>query len=209
MDAAGPCADLESFLTGSAAEIAPRLLGAVLTGRGAALRLTEVEAYLGVGEDPASHANRGRTPRTASMFGPPARLYCYFSYGMHVCANVVVHPVGEAGAVLLRAGEVVDGLEFARARRRTSRSDADLASGPARLTLALGIELADDGTSLIDGPIRLELPAARPDQGLVREGPRTGVSGDGGSERYPLRFWFDGDPTVSPSRRHTPRGRAG
>ena len=77
------------------------------------------------------------------MFGPPGHLYTYFTYGMHVCANIVCSPEGEASAVLLRAGEIVDGIEVARMRRAPSRTDADLARGPARLTVALGITLAD------------------------------------------------------------------
>lgn len=203
MDAAA--SQLEAVLTGSAVELVPALLGAVVRGRGVAVRLTEVEAYLGPGEDPGSHAHRGRTPRTAPMFGRPAHLYCYLSYGMHVCANVVVHPPGGAGAVLLRAGEVVDGVDIARSRRASSRADADLASGPARLTKALGVTLADDATSLVDGPIRLELATAPPDASEIRSGPRTGVAGPGGTEHYPWRFWLDADATVSPFRASRPR----
>lgn len=169
------------------------------------MRLTEVEAYLG-DVDPGSHAFRGPTPRTRIMFGPPGTLYAYFSYGMHVCANVVCSPDGEASAVLLRAGEVVDGVDVARARRTSSRSDADLASGPARLCVALGITLDDNGDDLARGPIRLELPHAPPS--AVDSGPRTGVSGAGGSTAYPWRFWIPGDPTVSPYRASTlQRGR--
>lgn len=189
-------------------EVAPRLLGAVLHGRDAAVRLTEVEAYLGP-QDPGSHAYRGRTRRNAIMFGPPGHLYVYFTYGMHVCANVVCGPEGEPSGVLLRAGEVVAGVEAARARRvsslrSTTLRDADLARGPARLCVALGITLADDGARLGER-FRLELsphPVAP-----VASGPRTGVSGDGGTEAYPWRFYLPGDPTVSPYKKHVPKKR--
>lgn len=185
-------------------EVAPLLLGAVIHGRGVSVRLTEVEAYLGE-VDPGSHAFRGETRRNAVMFGPPGHLYTYFTYGMHVCANVVCSPEGIASAVLLRAGEVVDGLELARERRTRSTCDADLARGPARLCVALGITLADDGADLSTGDIRLELaPHPVP---LVATGPRTGVSGPGGTDAYPWRFWIPGDPTVSPYKASVPRVR--
>jgi DNA-3-methyladenine glycosylase len=188
-------------LSAPSIEVAPRLLGALLHGRGVTIRLTEVEAYLGE-VDPGSHAFRGQTRRNAVMFGPPGHLYTYFTYGMHVCANVVCSPAGIASAVLLRAGEVVDGLETARERRTTSKRDADLASGPARLCVALGITLADDGADLSAGDLRLEAPPhPEPD---VSTGPRTGVSGAGGTEAYPWRFWITGDPTVS-SYKASPR----
>lgn len=175
----------------------------MLHGRGVAVRLTEVEAYLGH-QDPGSHAYRGRTRRNAIMFGPPGHLYVYFTYGMHVCANVVCGPEGEASAVLLRAGEVVAGVDAARARRITARRDADLARGPARLCVALGIALADDGARLGE-EFRLELsphPVAP-----VASGPRTGVSGAGGTDAYPWRFSVPGDPTVSPYKKHAPKRR--
>lgn len=176
-------------------EIAPLLLGAVVHGRGVSVRLTEVEAYLGE-VDPGSHAFRGQTRRNAVMYGPAGHLYTYFTYGMHVCANVVCSPEGVATAVLLRAGEVVDGIELARERRTTSKTDADLARGPARLCVALGIRLDDDGADLANGPIRLE-PASHPVPAFAN-GPRTGVSGAGGSDAYPWRFWIPGESTVSP-----------
>jgi len=139
------------------------------------------------------------------MFDRPGTLYVYFSYGMHVCANIVTSPAGEASAILVRAGEVVDGVELARSRRRTSKTDADLARGPARLCVALGITLADNGDDLETGDIRLELPDAAPV--AFAQGPRTGVSGAGGSDEYPWRFWIPGDPTVSPYKASPPRGR--
>jgi DNA-3-methyladenine glycosylase len=153
------------FLSGSALDVAPRLLGATIHCDGVAVRLTEVEAYLGA-EDPGSHAFRGRTARNAPMFGRAGHLYCYFTYGMHTCANVVTGPVGSAQGVLLRAGEVVEGIESARSRRQSSRSDHDLARGPARLTVAMGIRLDETGSDLNGGRVQLDLPAHR------RLGPR-------------------------------------
>jgi DNA-3-methyladenine glycosylase len=177
-------------------DAAPRLLGSFLTVRDVTVRVTEVEAYRGQ-TDPGSHAYRGPTPRTQIMFGPPGHLYVYFSYGMHVCANVFTSPEGEASAVLLRAGEVVDGIEIARTRRVTSRNDRGLASGPARLCVAVGITLADNGADVSSGPIHLELADAALNPDTIRNGPRTGVSGRGGSEEFPWRFWIADDPTVS------------
>lgn len=176
----------------------------MLHGRGVSVRLTEVEAYLGA-EDPGSHGFRGKTRRNATMFGPAGHLYVYFTYGMHTCANIVCGLDGQSTGVLLRAGEIVRGVEVARERRLTSRSDADLARGPARLTVALGIHLSDDGAQL-GQEFRLD-PAPHP-VSPVASGPRTGVSGPGGSEDYPWRFWIPGDPTVSPYKRHVPKRRA-
>jgi DNA-3-methyladenine glycosylase len=197
---------LERVLTGSAVEAAPLLLGAVLRRTDehgtVAIRLTEVEAYLGVGEDPGSHAFRRRSPRNATMFGPPARLYAYFTYGMHVCANIVCSPEGSASAVLLRAGEVVEGVDIARSRRPVARNDRDLARGPARLASALGIPLADDGADLDAAPYELVLPETAVPPESVAAGPRTGVSGPGGGDAFPWRFWLRDHPSVSPYRRH-------
>src|SRR3954447_3717881 len=131
--------------------LAPKLLGAVLAsdvgGARVAVRLTEVEAYEGL-DDPASHAFRGRTARTAVMFGPPGHLFFYFTYGMHWCANIVCGVDGVASAVLLRAGEVVDGLATARSRRPAARRDSDLARGPARLASCLGLAAGQNGLDL-------------------------------------------------------------
>src|ERR1700710_395241 len=140
-------------LEGAPDDVAPTLLGCWLVtdrpdGR-VAVRLTEVEAYSGSGIAPAAHSHRGPTPRASIMFGPPGRLYVYFSYGVHWCANVVVGPEGDGEAVLLRAGEVVVGEELARSRRPAARSPRDLAGGPARLTQALGIGPGDKGADLL------------------------------------------------------------
>lgn len=188
--------------------VAPRLLGSRLVSESPDGRvtvvLTEVEAYAGVGEDPGSHAFRGMTARNRTMFGEPGLLYVYFTYGMHWCANVVTGPAGEASAVLLRAGRVVEGQELALERRATAKHVRDLARGPARLAVALGLTGASDGVDLLNpaSPVRLEV-ARQPWQAHV-VGPRTGVSGAGADT--PWRFAAD-DPTVSPYRSATPRMR--
>jgi DNA-3-methyladenine glycosylase len=176
----------------------------VLHGRGVSVRLTEVEAYLG-DRDPGSHAYRGRTRRNAVMFGPPGHLYVYFTYGMHTCANIVCGEEGQATGVLLRAGAIVEGVDAARARRITSKTDADLARGPARLAVALGITLGDDGVRLGE-LFRLDLPPHPVPE--FATGPRTGVSGAGGSDDYLWRFWIPGDPTVSPYKKSVPKKRS-
>ncbi len=183
---------LREVLAGPVLEVAPRLLGAVLTHGDVAVRLTEVEAYDGP-NDPGSHAFRGRTPRNAAMFGDPGHLYVYFTYGMHHCCNVVCGPPGTPSAVLLRAGEVVRGAEIARSRR-TSRSDRDLARGPARLCQALAIGLAENGADLTSGPLTLE-PGEQVTE--VSTGPRVGLRG---APDRPWRFWESGAATVSSYR---------
>lgn len=198
---------LATHLGGPATEAARALLGCLISGNGVTVRLTEVEAYAGVGEDPGSHAHRGRTRRNTAMFGPPGHAYVYFTYGMHWCLNVVCGPPGYASAVLLRAGEVVEGVETARARRPHA-SDRDLARGPARLTTALAVDKSADGTPLLDGTGPLALrPGVAVDPDRIRAGPRVGIPGDGAPT--PWRFWIDGEPTVSPYRPHTPRNRVG
>jgi len=200
------------FLRRSPLEVAPALLGSRLTVGDVSLRITEVEAYLGVGEDPGSHSFRGQTARNSTMFGDAGHLYVYFTYGMHTCANIVCSPPGTSGGILVRAGEIVAGLDTARERRTTSKRDTDLAQGPARLTVALGIAMTDDGADLFASRVRLDV-AAPLAPALISSGPRTGVAGPGGSVDYPWRYWITGDPTVSPykpakSSKTAPKPRA-
>ncbi|MBD8703330.1 DNA-3-methyladenine glycosylase [Frigoribacterium sp. CFBP 13712] len=203
-----PADDATRLLSGAALEVAPQLLGAVVRLGDVAVRLTEVEAYLGVGDDPGSHAHRGRTARNSSMFGPAGTVYVYLSYGIHRCVNLVCGPVGEASGLLLRSGEVVEGVDTARSRRTTSRGAVDLARGPGRFGSALGVDLADDGTRLGGGRLSLELPSGP--SPVVETGPRVGVAGEGGHESRPWRFWIAGDPTVSVYRSAARRtGRRG
>jgi len=184
-------------------EVARDLLGMHLVRDDIVLRLTEVEAYAG-GHDPASHAFRGATERNAVMFGPGGHAYVYFTYGMHFCVNLVCGPAGAAAAVLLRAGEVVGGLETARQRRPGVR-DRDLARGPARLTKALAIDRTLNGADVTvrTSPLRITPGEPVPDA-VVRRGPRVGVNA---AHDLPWRMWVDGDATVSPYRPHVHRKR--
>ena len=183
-------------------EVAPRLLGAVLRHGPVAVRLTELEAYEGA-TDPASHAFRGRTARNAVMFGPPGHLYLYFTYGMHWAGNISCGPEGVGSGVLMRAGEIIDGIELARSRRGNVR-DRDLARGPGRLTQALGLHAEHKGCDLFGvGPVTLLPPAEEAD--MIMVGPRVGVSVE--ADR-PWRFWIGNSRFVSDYKRspRAPRG---
>ncbi len=197
---------LAEVLAGPVLEVAPRLLGAVLTHRTdqgtVAVRLTEVEAYAGE-QDPGSHAFRGRTRRNQVMFGPPGHVYVYFTYGMHHCMNVVCGTEGHASAVLLRAGEVVEGLDLARVRRANSR-DRDLARGPARLCSALGIDLSHNGLDLSDSPLTLDPATDLAATSRVSTGPRVGLRL---AADRPWRFWLSDEPSVSVYRPASTRPR--
>lgn len=144
---------LRGLLAEGALVAAPQVLNLVLAKGDLAGRIVEVEAYEG-GDDPASHAYRGKTPRNATMFGPPGHLYVYLSYGIHHCANLVCAPPGRASALLVRALEPLSGIRTMRRGRPATLSDELLCSGPGRLCLALGIDRLDDGADLL-GPVPL------------------------------------------------------
>lgn len=189
--------------------VAPALLGCVLeheTPEGlVAVRLTEVEAYDGP-NDPGSHAYRGQTPRNAVMFGPPGFVYVYFTYGMHWCMNLVCGSPGTPSAVLVRAGEVVEGESLARTRRASAKSARDLARGPARLAQALGVAKAQNGLDACDeaSPLRL-VPGRRVPKARIRTSGRVGLAA---AADRPWRFYVDGEPSVSPYRPHVPKRRS-
>ncbi len=157
-----------------------------------AARIVEVEAYLGE-LDPASHAFRGPRGRAAIMYGPPGKLYVYFSYGMHFCMNAVAHDERHAGAVLIRAGEPVQGYERMVDNRGQSRSPARVARGPACLTAALGITKEDNGTDLVEGAVRIHRALDTPGHHICHS-ERIGISK---AIEHPWRFFLCGHPAVS------------
>jgi DNA-3-methyladenine glycosylase len=188
-----------SFFARDAVLVAPDLLGKVMVHGDRAIRIVEVEAYCGA-NDPASHARNGSTPRSRVMFGPPGYWYVYFTYGMHWCANVVCGDPGEAAAVLIRAGEPVEGVDAMFDDRRAARRAEDLCSGPAKLCQALGVDGHSNATDVVDGHLRIVDGTPVDPSDVVATG-RVGVS-DGGD--LPWRWLVADSPHVS---RPSPRGR--
>jgi DNA-3-methyladenine glycosylase len=230
------------FFARPATVVAPELLGSVLAhdspdGLVAAV-IVETEAYMGLA-DPASHAFRGETARNEVMFGPPGHAYVYFTYGMHFCVNLVCLPPGEASAVLLRAGRVIEGVPLAAARRAVRRppsaavSDGaaaegagpgadgrraasrvpagrDLARGPGRLCQALGITRSSNGADVCSAASPLRVTAG------AAPWPASGATismgprvGISRAAEWPWRFWITGEPSVSAYRPYLARRGGG
>jgi len=195
-----------SFYARAATEVAPALLGHVLVrafpnGTRTAARIVEVEAY--GPNDSASHAFRGMSPRNAVMFGPPGHLYVYFTYGMHFCMNAVTGRPGQGTAVLLRAGEPVEGMEGMRSRRGRERT-LDLCSGPGRFAQAFGVARSENGIDLVEGgPLWVE-------RGSRSEPIGTGVRVGVRETTRAWRYWLEGNAFVSRGRPGpaTPRTRS-
>ena len=185
-----------AFYRRDAREVAPELLNKVLVkADGRRGRIVEVEAYVGGGIDPGSHAHRGQTKRNSTMFGPPGHLYVYFTYGMHWCANAVCSPPGVASAVLLRAIEPLTGVEEMWEVRPRARRVTDLGSGPAKLCQAFGITGVEDGLDLVaaDGGLTIVDDGVAPP---VTPGVSTRVGLSAGRE-FPWRWFVVGNPHVS------------
>ncbi|WP_406493137.1 DNA-3-methyladenine glycosylase [Streptomyces sp. NBC_00846] len=194
------------LLAHPAEEVAPRLLGSVLTCKTSegtvSIAITETEAYSGTA-DPASHAYRGQTPRNAVMFGPAGHLYVYRSHGLHWCANVVTGTDGIASAVLIRAGRVIEGEDLARKRRGERVESPRLARGPGNFCQALGITAEHNGADLLTGTSVVLSEGESVPTALIQVGPRVGVSK---AHDWQHRFYLAGDPTVS-AYRLSPRAK--
>ncbi len=175
-----------SFYSRPSTEVAPELIGCILhrrlpSGEEVKAAISEVEAYMQ--DDEASHSFRGLTTRTSVMFGPPARAYVYFIYGMYYCVNVVTERAGHASAVLLRAVEPVKNLEG-----RTC--------GPGLLCRAMKIDKALNGHDLLSDDFFIAAPETTEEIPIVK-GPRIGVDYAKHWARRHLRFYLKGNPHVS------------
>jgi DNA-3-methyladenine glycosylase len=179
-------------------KVARDLLGKVLVHGFVAGIIVETEAYLG-GDDLAAHSARGITDRTRVIFGPPGHAYVYFIYGMYECLNIVAEPAGRPGCVLIRALEPAGGVEIMQSRRTAARRLEDLASGPGKLTLAMGINRAHNGADLTRGPLVVRAPAAARRLEIAVT-PRIGIRQ---CADWPLRFLIKGNRFVSGGRQRT------
>ena len=184
-----------SFYRRPTVKVAQELLGKVLMHGDTAGMIVETEAYLG-GDDLAAHSSRGVTQRTKVIFGPPGHAYVYFIYGMYECLNIVAEPDGVAGCVLIRAVEPLSGLELMRSRRPAASKAEQLANGPGKLTLALGITRALNGADLCKGPLTASKWVRKPAFEIVT-GPRIGITR---CADWPLRFYIRGNQFVSKPR---------
>jgi DNA-3-methyladenine glycosylase len=181
-----------AFYERDTVQVARELLGKVLVHGETAGRIVETEAYLG-GDDLASHSARGVTDRTRVIFGPPGHAYVYFIYGMYECLNLVAEPDGKAGCVLIRALQPVYGIDVMRLRRPGARKVEDLASGPGKLTLAMGITRELNGADVTRGEFTVRAPAAD-EEFAIAVTSRIGITQ---CSDWPLRFLIAGNPFVS------------
>ena len=183
------------FYNRAAVDVARDCLGKVLVHDGCAGRIVEVEAYLGT-SDLAAHAARGITDRTRVLFGPPGHAYVYFIYGMYECLNFVAEPEGQAGCVLIRALEPISDVSKMRDRRPAARRVEDIAGGPGKLTLALGITRKLNGSSLVTGPLQVRSLRGR-ETVQIEVTPRIGITQ---CADWPLRFLIAGNRFVSKTK---------
>jgi len=194
-----------TFFARDPRRVARQLLGKILiresAGTRLAARIVEVEAYLGE-DDPAAHARAGRTRRNSVLFGPPGHAYIYFIYGNHYCLNVSCEPDGQAGSVLFRALEPLEGIgEMARARKLNlggTKNWPQLTSGPGRLCQAFGItRSADNGRDLTSRSSGLWIGDDGSGPRGVTVTPRIGITQ---AAQLPLRYLVTGNPFVSRAR---------
>ncbi len=177
------------FFSRDPCQVAPELLGWHLRHSGVCLEIVETEAY-GGSLDLASHARSGPTERCRAMFGPVDRAYLYLSYGVHLCLNVVCHRPETGGAVLIRAGRIVDGLRLAQSRRGEAKG---LADGPGKLAQTLALDMRHNGCDLLEGELQL-YPGRPIASSQIQSGPRIGITR---SVELPHRYWLRDCPEVS------------
>lgn len=191
------------FYARGVVEVARELIGCTVEHGPTSGLIVETEAYHQT--EPACHAFVGLTPRTAPLFGAPGRAYVYRSYGIHALLNAVCEPKGIGAAVLIRALQPLKGIELMAERRRVGLRrrdceevrDTELCSGPGKLTQSLEVELSENDTSLLHGPVRIHCRAPSWQEGPIVASPRIGITN---AIDLPWRFSLAGNPHVSRPR---------
>ena len=185
-----------AFFKRPALDVARDVLGKIIVhkadGQVLAGKIVEPEAYLG-NDDRAAHSARGRTRSTEVIFGPPGHAYVYLCYGMYECLNLVAEPDGQAGCVLIRALEPVAGIEQMQQRRPNAKRLRDLASGPGKLALALGVTRARNGVDVTRGDLTVR-EFREPEPFDIVRTTRIGISV---SRDLPYRFYIKDNNSVS------------
>ena len=179
-------------------EVARNLIGKVLVrrirGRNLAGKIVETEAYVGP-HDLACHASKGKTSRTSIMFEEGGCAYVYMIYGFYFCLNAVTEAEDYPAAVLIRAVEPLDHLNVMRRFRKYPDRDTNIASGPGKLCMAMGIDKTLNGEDLTGDTLWIE--DRRLEVGRIVASPRIGVDYAGEYKDKPWRFYVEGNPHVS------------
>jgi DNA-3-methyladenine glycosylase len=174
-------------------EVAEALIGCVVSHGPCSGVIVETEAYHD--SEPACHAFVGVTPRTEVIFGPPGKAYVYLSYGIHAMLNAVCEPEGVGAAVLVRALQPVDGIDLMAERRGIDpNQDRALCSGPGKLTQALAVTLADNGSDLQSGPVVISGRPKSFSDPVVQRDRRIGITK---AAELPWRFCLAGSRYLS------------
>ncbi len=185
--------------------VARELLGKILVrnwkGRLLSGKIVECEAYIGE-DDPACHAAVGKTERNAVMYGPPGFAYIYFIYGMYYCLNVVTERAGFPAAVLIRALEPLEGIEWMMKNRNKNRL-SEIASGPGKLCQALALDRNLNGADFCGDELFIVQGDAVPEAQIVADS-RVGISS---GQHHPWRFFLKNNPHVSGNRKKTSPGQ--
>jgi DNA-3-methyladenine glycosylase len=188
------------YLRNDVVQIARELVGKVLVtqwnGTRTSGRIVETEAYAGA-LDKASHAYRGKTPRTAVMFEEGGTAYVYLCYGLHQMFNIVTNVSGTAHAILIRALEPLEGIDVMLQRTGKKAVDATLARGPGNVGKALGFHTSQCGLSLQSNDLFIADDGFVVPEESIGTSPRVGVDYAGADALLPYRFYIKGHPAVS------------
>ncbi|MFA5128838.1 MAG: DNA-3-methyladenine glycosylase [Patescibacteria group bacterium] len=159
-------------------------------------KIVETEGYVGP-SDLASHASRGKTARTAPMFGPPGHAYIYLVYGLNYCFNIVTEKENYPAAVLIRAIEPAEGIDLMKKNRKINTPTFNLTNGPGKLCQAFKIDKTLNALDLTKNILWIEDRGVKLKKSEIFSAKRIGVDYAGKYKNKPWRFYIKGNPFVS------------